>query len=100
MYVVLLEYVDTSEAALQALDALVPEHRAFLDRHYAAGHFVVSGAQIPRTGGVILARPMERATLDAILAEDPFHREKRASYRIVEFTPSKFASGAEAFFKE
>jgi uncharacterized protein YciI len=98
MYVVLLEYVQPLEVVLAKIDALLPEHRAFLDRHYAAGHFVASGAQVPRVGGVILARPMPKETLEAILAEDAFHREKVATYRIIEFTPSRFAPGAETFF--
>lgn len=100
MYIILLEYLDISDVAMAKLESLIPGHREFLDRNYAAGNFLVSGAQRPRVGGVIVARQMERARLDALLAEDPFHREQMASYRVVEFAPSKYAAGAEAYFKE
>ena len=92
MFIVLLSYVQP----LSAVEAHLQEHRAFLDRHYAAGHFVASGAQVPRTGGVILARGLTRQQLDAVLAEDPFYRAQVAQYQVIEFTPSKFAPGFEA----
>jgi len=94
MFVVLLHYVQPLSAVEQHLAA----HRAYLDKHYAAGHFLASGAQVPRVGGVILARVGERAALDAILAEDPFQRAGVAEYQVVEFQPSKFAPGAEPLF--
>lgn len=91
MFIVLLSYVQP----LAVVEAHLHEHRAFLDRHYAAGHFVASGAQVPRTGGVILVRGLSRLQLDAVLAEDPFHREQLAQYQVIEFAPTKFAAGAE-----
>jgi len=94
MFVVVLHYV----RPLSEIEAHLPEHRGFLDKHYAAGHFLASGAQEPRVGGVILARNLSREALDAVLAEDPFHRERLAEYQVIEFTPSKYAKGAEAFF--
>lgn len=87
MYIVLLQYIKP----LADIDALVPEHRAFLDRQYAAGHFLVSGAQVPRSGGVIIVKSMPREALETLLAEDPFQRERVATYSIIEFTPSKAA---------
>ena len=30
-------------------------HVAFLKKHYASGHFLVSGRKIPRDGGIIIA---------------------------------------------
>lgn len=94
MFIVLLHYVQPLSAVEQHLEA----HRAYLDAHYAAGHFLASGAQVPRVGGVILARVGERAALDAILAEDPFQGAGVAQYQVIEFQPSKFAPGAETLF--
>ncbi len=91
MFIVLLHYVQP----LSAIDAHIQPHREFLDRHYRAGHFVMSGAQVPRIGGVILARNLDRQQLDSVLAEDPFYRERLARYEIIEFNPNKFADGAE-----
>ncbi len=92
MFVVLLEYVQP----LTAIDAYIEEHRRFLDRHYAAGHFIASGPRRPRTGGVILAHRLTREELDLVLAEDPFRRESLAQYRVIEFSPSKSAPDLDA----
>ena len=94
MFIVLLHYIQP----LTVIETHIAEHRDFLDRHYAAGHFIASGPQLPRTGGVILAKGLNREELDAVLAEDPFHREKAASYQVIEFSPNKFGAGAEVIF--
>jgi len=85
MFLLLSRYVKP----LDEVDRWLQEHRNFLDRHYAAGHFVVSGPQEPRVGGVIVTAEMERERVEAILAEDPFAREGVAAYEIVEFRPTK-----------
>ncbi|MGJ7490924.1 YciI family protein [Variovorax sp. ZT4R33] len=91
MFIVTLTYV----RPLEELDALMDDHVAWLKTHYASGLFIASGRQVPRKGGVILARSGDRAALEAVLAEDPFSRHGAARADIVEFTPSMTASGAE-----
>ena len=84
MYAVILHYkVPSSE-----MDVHVEAHRAWLREHYAAGHFLLSGPQRPRVGGLILAAPMQRAELDAILAGDAFARAGLADYEVIEFAPT------------
>ncbi|WP_035848054.1 YciI family protein [Kitasatospora azatica] len=95
MFAVTLTYT----APLDRIDALLPEHVAWLDRHYATGALLASGRQVPRTGGVILARAVNRQALDAILAEDPFGRAGVAEYQVVEFTPTKAAPGLGALLE-
>ncbi|PJJ17837.1 uncharacterized protein YciI [Janthinobacterium sp. 67] len=92
MFIVLLHYVQP----LAAIEAHIEEHRSFLDRHYAAGHFLASGPQVPRTGGAILVKSLSREELDGVLAEDPFHREHIATYQVIQFNPNKFGVGVEA----
>jgi uncharacterized protein YciI len=92
LFVVSLTYI----APLDAVDAAIPEHIAFLDRHYAAGTFLASGRKEPRTGGIILAVAPNRAALQAILAEDPFAKLNLANYVIEEFIPSRVRAGLEA----
>lgn len=94
MFIILLHYIQP----LTEIEANIEEHRRFLDRHYAAGYFLASGPQVPRTGGVILAQGLSREELETVLAEDPFHRERVASYQVIEFTPNKFAAGSEGCF--
>jgi uncharacterized protein YciI len=57
---------------LADVDAHRADHLAHLERQRQAGRFLAWGRLVPPTGGFILARGMDRATLDAVLAEDPF----------------------------
>ena len=91
MFIVLLTY----KPPLETVDRHLAAHRAFLDKHYAAGDFIASGAQVPRTGGVILCRAKNREAVERIIAEDPF--QAVASYQLIEFTPTKCASGFDQF---
>lgn len=68
MYLIILTY----QKDLSEVEKHLEAHHAYLDKHYASGYFVASGAQVPRTGGVIL------------------------TYQIIEFTPTKYS---EAFGK-
>ena len=66
-------------------------HVAFLEKHYAAGRFLVSGRKIPREGGIILATGGTRDEIQAIVEQDPFVRDGLADFRIVEFRASQRA---------
>lgn len=81
----------TYKAPLARIDAHMAAHVVFLEKHYAAGRFLVSGRKIPRDGGVILAVGKTRAHIEAIVEEDPFYREGLADVRIVEFRASQRA---------
>lgn len=94
MFIVNLTYL----CNLEILDQHLAEHRQFLDKHYGLGHFLASGPQVPRTGGVILANVENREKLEAILAEDPFQIHGVASYQVTEFLPIK-TSAALAHLK-
>jgi uncharacterized protein YciI len=83
MFFILLSY----KKPLPEIDRFVAEHREFLSRYYASGHFLLSGRKEPRDGGVILAKADSRAEIEQILRNDPFHREQIADYDIVEFVP-------------
>ncbi|MEZ0069210.1 uncharacterized protein YciI [Streptacidiphilus sp. MAP12-20] len=87
MFVVTLSYT----APIEQVDALIGEHRAWLDTQYAAGVLLASGAKVPRTGGIVLAGGLDRAALDALLADDPFSKGGVARYDVVEFTATKTA---------
>jgi uncharacterized protein YciI len=88
MFVILLNYIKP----LSEADRYVAEHREFLQRYYASGHFLLSGRKEPRTGGVILANAETREEIEAIILDDPFNREKIAEYEIIEFLPSMAAT--------
>ncbi|HMI85998.1 MAG TPA: YciI family protein [Polyangiaceae bacterium] len=87
MFVIELTY----KAPLAEIDAHMKAHVVFLKKYYAAGHFLVSGRQIPREGGIILAIGESRQQIETIMSEDPFCRQGLADFRVVEFRASQSA---------
>lgn len=84
MFIAILTY----KKPLGEVDRFLAAHRNYLAEHYAAGDFIASGPQTPRVGGVIMMKAENRVTVDAIIAQDPFHINDIADYQIVEFTPT------------
>ena len=95
MFVITLTYI----RPLDELDALMPKHVAWLKKHYKSSLFIASGRQVPRTGGVILARSGDRRALEDIVQLDPFVQGACARAEVVEFAPSMTAPGAEVLKK-
>ncbi len=93
MFLILLKYTNGLEPIEKHLEA----HRLFLDKYYSLNKFICSGAQTPRTGGVILCNASSREEVLQIIAEDPFNINNAAEYEIIEFNPTKFTQGFEAF---
>src|SRR6187399_2030376 len=87
MFVIELVY----KADLKEIDAHMRAHMAWLNKHYAAGTFVVSGRKIPRDGGIILAVGKSREEIEAIAAQDPFCQKGVADFRVIEFRVSQRA---------
>ncbi|MET7648915.1 YciI family protein [Streptomyces sp. NPDC005426] len=85
MFVLELSYT----APLDRVDAVLREHVAWLDAHYAAGVFIASGRKNPRDGGVILAVGDDRAVIERLTASDPFVVHGVCTYRVTEFIATK-----------
>ena len=92
MFVLVLTYIKP----LPEVDALMRKHMAWLNEQYAAGRFIVSGRQIPRTGGVILARGDDREAIEAIATGDPFVSGGVATCEVIQFRASQIADGFDA----
>lgn len=92
MFVIELIY----KAELSEIDANMRAHMAFLKKHYAAGHFLVSGRKVPRDGGVILALGESREQIEGFIKEDPFVARGLSDYRIIEFRESQRADSIDA----
>lgn len=92
MFIVELIY----KADLAKIDGAMRSHMAFVNKHYAAGTFVVSGRKVPRDGGVILAVGKTRQEIEAIAKEDPFCKLGLAEFRIIEFRVSQRADDFDA----
>jgi uncharacterized protein YciI len=91
MFIIELTYKVPNEE----IDKFLASHRVFLDKHFAAGVFIASGAQVPRKGGIILASAASRETILPIIGEDPFYINGLADYRIIEFTATKKAANIQ-----
>lgn len=92
MFVIELTY----KAELSAIDANMRAHMAWLNEQYAAGRFLLSGRQVPRTGGIILAIGDSREQIETIVREDPFVSRGLADFRIIEFRASQRAESLDA----
>jgi uncharacterized protein YciI len=88
MFLIVLNYIKP----LAEVDLFAAEHRAFLERYYASGNFLLSGRKEPRNGGVVLAVARSRSEVEDIVRNDPFYREKIAEHEIVEFVPTLAAA--------
>ena len=96
MFIIELSY----KAPLEQVDAQMKPHMAFLKKHYASGHFLVSGRKIPRDGGIILAVGKSREEIEAIAAQDPFCQKGLADFRVIEFRVSQRAEDVEKRISE
>lgn len=93
MFIANLTYIKP----LTEVEKYLEEHVAFLEKYYELGKFITSGRKHPRTGGIILFNAKDEMEMKRIISEDPFHINQIASYEIIEFTPTKYASGFEGF---
>ncbi|MFC5664847.1 YciI family protein [Kitasatospora misakiensis] len=93
MFVLELTYT----VPLDRVDALLPAHVEWLNRHYADGTFLASGRKVPRDGGIILAVGEDRAAIEALVRTDPFAVEGLAVYEVTEFLATVVAPALEPY---
>ena len=60
---------------------------------------LVSGSQVPRTGGLIVARATSREDVETFIADDPFRLHDLADYWIVEVHPSLYDPALAPFLE-
>lgn len=80
----------TYDAPLDAIDAAMADHVAWLEAGYAQGVILASGRKVPRTGGIILFRGAADA-VEPLVATDPFVARGLATAEVVAFTASMAA---------
>jgi uncharacterized protein YciI len=84
-------------APLSRVDALLPAHIRWLNRHYVRGVFLASGRKQPRDGGIIIAVAPSRAAIEQLTLTDPLVIAGACRYRVVEFLPTKTSADLERF---
>jgi uncharacterized protein YciI len=92
IFVITVTYTKTIEEVEKYLE----DHREFLANGYKKGVLLLSGAQVPRVGGIIIGRFWSKEEATAFVHADPFFVAKVAEYDIVEFAASKYADDLEA----
>jgi uncharacterized protein YciI len=95
LFVVMLRYL----VSLETILALRPAHVDYLQKYFDDGTFLVSGPQVPRAGGMILARAESRTSLMTILERDPFYTNGVIEYHVYEFLVNKCAPELAQIFK-
>lgn len=93
MFILTLTY----KAPLEEVMCLLPVHYDFLNKYYESGHFIASGPQIPRTGGLIICKADSRSEVERIIREDPFN--EIADYQVIEFEPNKYTNAFEILMR-
>ncbi len=87
MFIVLLKYTGNRDKA----GPFVEGHVAWLKQGIKQGAFLAAGTLDKlgdRVGGAIIAARVDRAELEARVAEDPFVAEKIVSAEILDWSPS------------
>ncbi len=85
MFIAILSY----KKPLSEVDKYLAAHREYLAKHYALGHFIASGPQTPRVGGVIMMKSDSRETVDAMA----FYPMQLQRYDIVHYRVLYHQSG-------
>ncbi len=92
LFIVILSY----KVPLEKIDAFRSAHLDFLSNYYAKNFFIASGPQVPRSGGMIIAKCNSKDALQKIMAQDPFAVNNLATYEIIEFSPTKWNNPFES----
>ncbi|UYN99121.1 MAG: hypothetical protein KIT02_14490 [Devosia sp.] len=90
MYIILLRPAGNRAAAGQHLEG----HKAWLERGLADGKFVLWDS-LSAGGGAVLARGLDRAAVDQLVAGDPFVSFGVVTPEIIELAPARTRSGLE-----
>lgn len=85
----------TYKVVLEEVEKHLEAHIVFLNQQYEEGNFLMSGRKVPRTGGIILTKKMEKNELLKIIEKDPFYSHQLANYEIIEFMPTKSSTELE-----
>jgi uncharacterized protein YciI len=93
MFIVLLEFAAGRGRAGELMDG----HKAWIQRGFDDGVFLLSGSLQPQRGGAIVAHNTSLAALQRRVADDPFVAHGVVSTQVLEVTPSRIDERLKAF---
>lgn len=82
---------------IDEIEKIRPDHRNFLDDGYKKGIILMSGPQLPRVGGIIIARAESMEKLADFLKDDPYQVNKAADYEYIQFDPRNYQKFLESW---
>jgi uncharacterized protein YciI len=85
MFIVLLKFSDNKGQAGQFMEG----HKAWLQRGFDDGVFLLAGSLQPGLGGGVLAHNTSLADLESRVKQDPFVAENVVTAEILEISPAK-----------
>jgi uncharacterized protein YciI len=77
------------KAPIEKIEAVLEEHRNFLQTGYEKGLLLMSGPQLPRIGGVVIARSNSMEEIAEFFSNDPYNLQGLVHYQYIEFNPVK-----------
>jgi|SRR4030042_820163 uncharacterized protein YciI len=80
-FLVLFEY----KTSLDNIKKVTDDHRNFLKTGYEKGFLLLSGPQVPRTGGLVVAKAQNRKDLEDFFSNDPYNLNSYTDYKFIEF---------------
>jgi uncharacterized protein YciI len=93
MYLILLQYI----RPVAAVEHYMEQHRAFLEKFYKSGQFILAGRRKPKSGGLIICKASSRKEVEAIISEDPLDKFQLALYDIIEFEPTSYVNELQSY---
>lgn len=78
------------KAPIEQIEATTLEHRSFLRTGYDQGFILMSGPQVPRTGGMVIAKGESMEAMAEFFSNDPYQKKGLAVYEFIEFNPKNY----------
>lgn len=77
-------------ASIEKIEEARQEHRNFLKTGYDKKIILISGPQVPRIGGIIIARGESMEAVSEFFSNDPYQMKGLAEYKYIEFKPANY----------
>lgn len=78
------------KAPIEKIEETTLEHRGFLKGGYDEGFILLSGPQVPRTGGILIAKSESMEKIAEFFKNDPYQKKGLAEYVFIEFMPKNY----------
>ncbi|CUH79564.1 YciI family protein [Tropicibacter naphthalenivorans] len=75
------------DVPIEQIEEHLDAHMDFIAKARADGFLLAAGAQVPRTGGFIVAIAPDLQTVEARMATDPFTKANLVTLTITQFKP-------------